>query len=157
MKSRSIDIAMGSNGFNKKPLKGFLVETGSIFLFLLFVPALNLTGVIQSSVRKRQAEIGVRKAFGASSQKILKQILWENFILTLIGMVIGTCLSFAFLLMGKSFLLTGETMLTTEMLFKPGLFAAALLFTFLLNILSAGIPAYHISRKKISDALKKEE
>ncbi|MDD4516043.1 ABC transporter permease [Massilibacteroides sp.] len=151
-----LDIAMGSNGFNKKPIKDFLVQTGSILLFLLFVPALNLTGVIQSSVQKRQAEIGVRKAFGATSQKILSQVLWENLILTLIGMAIGTILSFLFLIIGKSFLLTAETQLNFDMLFKPGLFIAALLFTGLLNLFSAGIPALYISKKKITDTLSQE-
>lgn len=151
-----LDIAMGSTGFNKKPINDFLLQTGSILLFLLFVPALNLTGVIQSSVQKRQAEIGVRKAFGATPQKIVSQVIWENLILTLIGMAIGTILSFFFLVIGKSFLLTAETELTLNMLFKPGVFIAALLFTCLLNLLSAGIPALDIARKNITDALKQE-
>lgn len=150
------DIAMGATGFNEIPLKDFLVQTGSILFFLLFVPALNLTGVIQSSVQKRQSEIGVRKAFGATPHRILNQVLWENLVITLIGMITGTFLSFLFLLLGKNFLLTDETMLTIEMLFKPGLFFAALVFTLILNILSAGIPAYSISKKKITDALKRD-
>ena len=111
-----INIAMGSDGFNKKPLKDFLLQTGSILLFLLFVPALNLTGVIQSSVQKRQAEIGVRKAFGATSGRILTQVLWENLVITLIGMLIGTVLSFIFLNIGKNFLLSEGTDLTVNML-----------------------------------------
>lgn len=151
-----LSIAMGSSGFHTKKVKDFILGTGSTLLFLLLVPALNLTGVIQSSVQKRQAEIGVRKAFGATPQKILSQILWENLIMTLIGMGIGTVLSFLLLMGGKSFLLTAETQLTFDMLFKPGLFLAALLFTFLLNVLSAGIPAYYSSKKEIASALKKD-
>lgn len=151
-----MEIAMGSHGFGKRPLKEFLIQSGSILMFLLFIPALNLTGVIQSSVQRRQAEIGVRKAFGATPQQILSQVLWENLVMTLAGMIVGSGLSFLLLLLGKSFLLSSETMLTTEMLFKPRLFAAALLFTLLLNVISAGIPAYSISKKRITDALKKE-
>lgn len=150
------DIAMGTTGWKKRNIADFIRETGATLLFLLLVPALNLTGVIQSGVQKRQAEIGVRKAFGATSGNVLTQILWENLILTLIGMVIGTIASFFLLLIGKSFLLTPETQLTFEMLFKPRLFAGALLFTVLLNSLSAGIPALYISRKKITNALKNE-
>lgn len=151
-----LDMAMGSSGFEKKSNKDFMLQTGSILLFLLFVPALNLTGVIQSSVQKRQPEIGVRKAFGATPQQILVQVLWENQILTLIGMIIGTMLSFLFLAIGKHFLLTAETQLNIDMLFKPGLFIAALLFTHLLNLFSAGIPALYISKKKITDTLNQE-
>jgi len=44
--------------------------------------------------------------------------------------------------------------ITFEMLFKPALFAAALFFTLLLNLLSAGLPAIRIAREQIVDALK---
>ena len=153
---QKIDIAMGSHGFYKFSVTTYLLNTGIFLLFLLLVPTLNLTGVIQSSIQKRQEEIGIRKAFGATSGKILYQVLLENFVLTSIGAFIGILLSFCFLWLCKSFLLTEQTQLTFGMLFKPGLFVVALLFTFLLNLLCSGIPALQISGKKIVDVLKKE-
>ena len=150
---RKIDIAMGSYGFGKVSVTTFILNTGAFLLFLLLIPTLNLTGVIQSSIQKRQEEIGIRKAFGATSGKILSQILWENFILTLIGAMIGVFLSFILLWLCKSFLLSEQTQLTFGMLFNPLLFITALVFTFLLNILCSGIPAMQISRKKIIDVL----
>ena len=60
------DIAIGSIGQRKVDVKDYLLETGSLLLFLLLVPALNLLGVTQSAVQKRRAEMGVRKAFGAT-------------------------------------------------------------------------------------------
>ena len=150
------DIAMGSRGFRKVSATTYMLNTGALLLFLLLIPTLNLTGVIQSSIQKRQEEIGIRKAFGATSGKIVSQVLWENFILTLIGALIGILLSFFLLWLCKSFLLTAQTQLTFGMLIKPGLFIAALLFTFLLNLLCSGIPALQISRKKIIDVLKKD-
>ena len=153
---RKTDIAMGSRGFGKVSVTTYILNTGAFLLFLLLIPTFNLTGVIQSSIQKRQEEIGIRKAFGATSGKILSQIIWENFVLTLIGALIGVLLSFFLLWLCKSFLLTDQTQLTIGMLIKPGLFAAALLFTFLLNLLCSGIPALQISRKKIVDVLKKD-
>lgn len=152
-----LDIAAGANGFRKVDLNDYLLSTGGILLFLLLIPALNITGVMQSSIHKRRAEIGVRKAFGATYGTLVRQILYENLIITLIGGCIGLILSFFLLEITKSFMLTSETMLTTEMLFKPGLFLIALLFTLLLNLLSAGIPAVRISRQQIVDALKDNE
>ena len=150
---RKIDIAMGSYGFGKVSVTTYILNTGAFLLFLLLIPTLNLTGVIQSSIQKRQEEIGIRKAFGATSGKILSQILWENFILTLIGAMIGVFLSFILLWICKSFLLSEHTQLTFGMLYNPLLFIVALVFTFLLNILCSGIPAMQISRKKIIDVL----
>ena len=52
------DIAIGSIGQRKVDVKDYLLETGSLLLFLLLVPALNLLGVTQSAVQKRRAESG---------------------------------------------------------------------------------------------------
>ena len=151
------DIAMGSHGFNKVSAKTFLLSTGAFLLFLLLIPTFNLSGMVQSSIKKRQEEIGIRKAFGASSRKILSQVVWENFILTLIGAVLGLGLSIVFLILGNSFLLDRQTQITIGMLFTPGLFVSALVFTFLLNVLCCGLPALRISKRKIVESLKNEQ
>jgi putative ABC transport system permease protein len=148
-----LDMATGSNGFLKVPLKDYLFDTGAVILFLLFIPAINLISVVLSSVQKRRSEIGLRKAFGATKGIIIRQMLFENMVLTGIGAVIGLGLSFLFLYIGRSFMLTKSVALTTDMLLKPGLFLAVLFFAFLLNLLSAGIPALNISRQQIVRAL----
>ncbi|MDR0573528.1 MAG: ABC transporter permease [Tannerella sp.] len=148
-----IDIAIGSGGFRKVSLKDYLVNTGSILLFLLLIPAINLISVVLSSVKKRRGEIGLRKAFGATKKAIVRQILFENMILTGIGAAIGFGLSFALLYLSRSFMLPEGVLLTADMLFKPELFIAILFFAFMLNILSAGIPAMNITRQQIVEAL----
>jgi putative ABC transport system permease protein len=148
-----LDIATGSNGFRKVLLKDYLSSTGAVILFLLLIPAINLISVVLSSVQKRRSEIGLRKAFGATKETIIRQMLFENMVLTSIGAVIGLGLSFLFLYIGRSFMLTKGVALTADMLLKPGLFLAVLFFAFLLNLLSAGIPALNISRQQIVRAL----
>ena len=152
------DKVRGSSGQVFVKWKDYWLETGGLLLFLLIVPALNLLGVTQSSVQKRQAEIGVRKAFGATSQMIIRQVLYENGVITLIGGVIGLILSLLLLPVCKNFLLrTTDASLNLEMLFQPFTFVIALLFCLALNLLSAGLPAWMIARKPISDAIKNEE
>ncbi|MDR2915235.1 MAG: ABC transporter permease [Tannerella sp.] len=148
-----MDIAIGSNGFRKVSLKNYLVNTGSILLFLLLIPAINLISVVLSSVKKRRGEIGLRKAFGATKKVLVRQILFENMILTGIGATIGFGLSFLFLYLSRSFMLPEGVSLTADMLFKPGLFISVLFFAFMLNILSAGLPALSITRQQIVEAL----
>ncbi|MDR0744237.1 MAG: ABC transporter permease [Tannerella sp.] len=148
-----LELATGSGGFRKIPLKDYLIETGSNVLFLLLIPAINLISVVMSSVKKRKGEIGLRKAFGATKGTIVRQILFENMALAMIGAMIGFGLSFVFLYLGRSFLLEEGMLLTAGMLFKPGLFISVLIFAFLLNLLSAGLPALSIARQQITEAL----
>lgn len=147
------DKAIGSSGFQKVPLKDYLSDTGSVLLFLLLIPAMNLISIVYSSIQKRHSEIGLRKAFGATKGTIIRQLLFENMVTTAIGGLLGFGLSFLFLFVGKSVMLTEEILLTADMLFKPTLFIAVLFFALLLNLLSAGLPAFSITRQQITTAL----
>lgn len=152
------DIAIGSVGQRKVALKDYLLETGGLLLFLLLVPALNLLGVTQSAVQKRRAEMGVRKAFGATYGVLVRQVLYENSVITLIGGLAGLVLSLLFLPICKDFLLQSRgTSLSGDMIFQPAVFLLALLFSLLLNLLSAGLPAMRIARQKIVTSLKDGE
>jgi len=151
------DIAMGATGFGDFDKTSVLTRIGLLLLFLLLVPALNLTGVVQSSVQRRHSEIGVRKAFGATNDRLLNQVLSENLVTTLIGGVIGFGLSYLFLIACKSFLIPGEPLLNMDMLFQPATFGLALLITLLMNLLSAIVPAIRITRQSVTQALKEVE
>ena len=125
------------------------------------LPAINLSSMTLSRMRRRMAEIGVRKAFGATGGELIRQIFFENLLLTLFAGVLGLALSYAatFLLNGFLFnnstnaYLSGETALTPGMLLSPWAFLAAFGFCLLMNILSAGIPAWRASRMNITDAI----
>ena len=65
-----------------------------ILLAFLFIPALNLSGMISSRMKGRMVEIGVRRAYGATGRQILAQVLCENMLLTLLGAVAGFLLSY---------------------------------------------------------------
>lgn len=152
-----LDIAMGSEGFRKVDYKDFILETGSLVLFMLLVPALNLIGVTQASIQRRKSEVGLRKAFGATYSKLVSQILYENLVITLLGGALGLLFSFGLLNISKDFLLQNNTMINSDMLFQPGTFAATLFFVLLMNFLSAGIPALRIAKQPIVEALKGNE
>lgn len=155
-----LDLTLGSSGWSGGKRTGwtdYLKSTGLVLIFLLLVPTLNLTGVIQSSVQKRRSEMGLRKAFGATNGKLFVQLVTENLVITLIGGCIGILLAVALLYSCRSFLLTKETVLTFGMICKPMLFAAAFFFTLLLNLLSSGLPAFRVAREAIVESLKGDE
>lgn len=149
-----LDLAIGNNGFFMQvTIKDYLLSSGGLLLFLLLIPALNLISVVQSSVQKRSGELGLRRAFGASQFKLVTQILSENMVITLLGSLAGLALSVALLYLCRSFLFNRDVMLDVSMFLKPGFFLSALCFATLLNLFSALIPAWRVSRKEIVSAL----
>lgn len=130
-----------------------------ILLALLFIPALNLSGMISNRMDSRMSELGVRRAYGASNREIVRQVLWENLLLTVTGGVLGLLLSYLIILTTSDWVLhlfdgvvagsgTGINV-TFEMLFNPIVFASALLFCVLLNLISALIPTIWALRHSI--------
>lgn len=70
------------------PEKMLMLLLLAMVLFML-LPALNLVNLNVSRILERCSEIGVRKAFGASSGVLIGQFVVENVILTLIGGILG--------------------------------------------------------------------
>lgn len=135
-----------------------------VIAILLLVPAINLSGTTLSQMRNRLSEIGVRKAFGATKGRLLVQILSENMFLTLLGGALGLVFSYIAIYLMRTWLLSnsfgavatvfgGTPELSVGELFNPVIFLYAFLFCLLLNLLSAGIPAYRMSQKDVVEAL----
>lgn len=147
---------------NEEPdMKRVRVEYVMVIILLLLVPAINLSGMTLSRMRKRFPELGVRRSFGASRAGLLKQILAESMILTLIGGVVGLLLSYGavFVLNDLLFsnssnsILGGNNAVSAAMLMDPMIFVGTFLFCLVLNLLSSGVPAWRASRLNIVTAL----
>ena len=135
----------------------YLLQGILMILFILLLPAINLTGITMNNIRQRSSEIAIRKAFGASKGTLMWQILMENLVLTAIGALIGYLLSFVFIQVGRGFLLSSNTLLTMDMLLRPFGFIAAIVFCLLMNLLSAGLPAWRMSRRTVVESLSNHE
>jgi putative ABC transport system permease protein len=73
-----------------------LIVSGIVAGFLLLMVALGLIGVIWQNVTARSAEIGLRRAAGATAGNILTQILTELALLATLGMSLGILLMLQF-------------------------------------------------------------
>ena len=133
-----------------------------ILFVLLFVPALNLCGIIAGRMERRTAEIGVRKTFGARRRTLLNQVVAENLVLTSIGGIIGLMLSWLAIytfraeILGLFFdnsTLTSAPIVSGEMLFAPTLFLGAFVAVVVLNLLAAVVPAWWSLRKPIVESM----
>ncbi len=119
-----------------------------MILVLLIVPSLNLSSMAHSRMKKRISEIGVRKAFGATRLEIIKTVLEENLFISIIGGVLGLVVSYLAIYLLSDWLLyssLGGTVSLSLAMFSPWIFMVAFLFCVIINLLSAGIPAWKAS------------
>ena len=140
-------------------LKGLIY----ILLALLFIPAMNLSGMISSRMDHRLCELGVRRAYGATNKILLGQVLWENLLLTCLGGLIGILLSYLIVLTASDWILNlfddwvndpdKTPFLSFEMLFNPWIFSFAFVLCVLLNLISAFVPALWSLRHTIIQSL----
>lgn len=143
-------------------MKHIILQYALVLAILLLVPVINLSGITLSRMKKRMAELGVRKAFGASRPVLLMEIVNENFMLTLIGGGIGLLLSYIALAFLHDWLITtpmsgylnGQDTVDLATLFNPVIFVYAFLFCLVLNLLSAAVPAWRASNANIVESLK---
>lgn len=146
----------------KQPDYGkIILQYGLIFFGLLFVPAVSLSGMADSRMERRLAELGVRRAFGAPRGKLMRQVISENFVYTLFGGIFGLLLSYLILFITKDWILqigngfnvlppegVGVVLPATMMINLP-VFLIALAVCFILNLLASFLPAWKASRKAI--------
>ena len=122
---------------------------GIAFVFML-LPTVNLVNISVSRILERASEIGVRKAFGASSHTLVGQFLVENLVLTLIGGLAGFVL--AALVVGG---INGSGLFPyARFSLNPRVFLYGLLLTVFFGVLSGVYPAWKMSRLHPVDALK---
>ena len=147
------------DGWDNNPLWYILPSV----LLLLFVPAVNLGGMVASRMERRLPEMAVRKAFGAKRCTLLWQVIAENLVLTLIGGAVGLCIAWLCLYGWRDWVFVifayGATTYNTvpilkgEMFFGPAIFAIALLVCCVLNVLAATLPAWLSLRKPIVESM----
>jgi putative ABC transport system permease protein len=130
----------------------FIVVTAiSIFAFILMIlPTLNLVNINITRIMERSSEIGVRKAFGASSRTLVYQFIVENIILTLLGGLIGIVLSFIVLQVLNS----AHLIANLELSINFTVLFIGLLVCLVFGLISGVYPAWRMSKLNVVTALK---
>jgi putative ABC transport system permease protein len=119
-------------------------------LVFMLLPALNLVNLNTGRILERSSEIGVRKAFGATSAQMVGQLIVENVLLCLVGGVIGLVCAAAVLAWIEASGLVPY--LKVNMNFA--VLAYGLLITMIFGLLSGVVPAWKMSRLDPVHALK---
>jgi putative ABC transport system permease protein len=121
--------------------------------FILLIACVNVTNLSLARIFARHKEIAIRTAMGASSMRIVRQIVSESVLLALLGGALGLTYAHFGIRLIMNFL---ANRLPASI--EVGLDLKVLAFTALISILTgviAGIlPALHLSRANVNQALK---
>lgn len=164
----SAELSASTFGSNNDPrLKTKTRLKALVYVVLLLLPAINLSSMTRSRLRTRISEIGVRRAFGAKKRNIITQIFSENLIMSFIGGGIGLCLSLIFLSFLSGYFIVFndpntfsaiEPVSVTPVIwhvFDFSVFFISFGACFLLNLMSATIPAWSASTVQPAVAIAK--
>jgi putative ABC transport system permease protein len=124
-----------------------LVVAAGLFMLL---PAVNLVNLNVSRIMERATEIGVRKAFGASSLTLVGQFVVENVFLTVIGGLLGFVFSWYVL----SMINASNVIPYASLKLNLRVFAYGLGLAVFFGLVSGVYPAWRMSRLDPVQALK---
>ena len=127
-----------------------LVVIGTAMLLFMALPALNLVNLNIGRILERSSEIGVRKAFGASSRQLVWQFVVENVLLCLAGGALGLAFAKAALVWLEGSGLIPYLRVDVDF----AVFGWGLLLAVVFGLLSGVIPAWKMSRLHPVQALK---
>lgn len=124
----------------------------SALLMVLFMvlPAVNLVNINMSRILERSGEIGVRKAFGASSRTLVGQFLAENLLLTLLGGILGSLATLGIL----HVIALSDLIPNAQFSLSLRLFFVGVVVTVFFGLFSGIYPAWRMSRMAPIVAIK---
>ena len=120
--------------------------------FVLLIACVNVASLLLCRSAARRKEMAIRAAIGAGRARVIRQLLTESVLLSLMGGVLGLvlgigCLKFLLILSPPSMPRLQEAA------FDGWVFAFAVVLTLLTGGLFGLVPALHASRINLSDAL----
>lgn len=129
--------------------RALYVLLGAIGLLLLIAGS-NLSNLLLVRASARTHELATRTALGAGRGRVIRQIVTESFVLTLLGGVLGVCVSFWAVAAMRSFPLPRASEITVD----GSVLAASLVVTLLAGLLAGLGPALKAAQARPLMALK---
>jgi predicted permease len=129
-----------------------LVLLGAVALVLLIACA-NVANLVLARIVSRQKEIAVRSALGASRIRLLRQVVCETVVLSVVGGLLGLLIAhFGVKLIVVS--LASKLPRASAIAVDGSVLAFTLAVSFAAGILAGLVPAFRLSNVNVSEALK---
>ncbi len=122
--------------------------------FLLLIACANVANLQLARATARTREVAVRMSIGAGRRRLIRQLLTESVLLSLVGGALGVVFAFAatrtIVTLMPEFYVPNESRVTINM---PVL-AFSVMVSLVTGILFGLVPAFRMSRPDVADALK---
>jgi len=135
---------------NVRPMLLLLLST---VVLIVFIVCLNMGGLLLARASGRQQEVAVRSALGASRSRIVRQMLTESVLLSVVGGTVGIATAVAMLGDLLRFVPANIPRLN-EVRIDWVVLAFALLLSVVTGLLFGLVPAIHSTRSTLSSATR---
>jgi predicted permease len=143
-------VRPGLGGDTGDVIRGFLYSVAGLALLVLGAACSNLASLFAARAADRSQELALRVALGASRWRVMRQLLTEAMVLSILGGAAG--LAIAGLLLGvlNQWRSHGHLAVSVD----ARVYLAALILTVLSALLFGMIPARHVSQSSPLQAMK---
>ena len=121
---------------------------------VLLIACVNLANLLLAQASRREKEIGVRAAMGASSARVVQQLLTESAVLALLSAIVGLAIAYG----GRALLWSFRPPFIADTHLELGFDSHVLLFTLSIALLTAlfigVVPAIKAARPDLIEVLK---
>lgn len=142
-------ISQATIGDTRGPLKVLLFAV----LAVLAIACVNLAGLLLARGVKREREVALRSAIGASRTRLIRQLLTESLVLAIVGSGLGAVLAFG-LLRGVRVLLISALARGADVQLNVPVLFATIVIALVTSLLAGMIPAARLSSIAPSLSLK---
>ncbi|MBZ5538651.1 MAG: ABC transporter permease [Acidobacteriia bacterium] len=129
-----------------------LVLLGAV-AFVLLIACTNVANLTLAKALGRRKEIAIRTALGAGRGRVLRQVLSETVLLSLLGGALALALAHYGVVAIASFL-SGQLPLSVEIGLDIWVLAFTLGISILTGIIAGVTPAWHLTKTNLNDSLK---
>lgn len=136
-------------GTVKPALLMLLIAVG----FMLLIACANVANLLLVRAAARQQQITICAALGAGRWRLIRQLLTESLLLTLVGGILGFLLAI-FAVNILSFLIPANLVQTGHISINPGVLAFTSIITILTGVICGIAPAWQSSKPNLHNALK---
>ncbi len=133
-------------------LKQPLTVLGGAVIFVLLIACANVAGLLLARAASRRTEMAVRTSLGAGRGRIIRQLLTESVVLSIIGGVLGAALAWVGLRMILASLSPGD--LPDTVTISPRVLEFTAAVSVLTGLLFGLMPALQISKVDLASTLK---
>jgi len=121
--------------------------------FLLLIVCVNVANLLLARVTARARELAIRRALGAGSPRLFRQMLTESLLLALVGGAFGFLLAL-WSMEALKLLLPADMPRVEEIHIDSGVIAFAMAVASAAGVLFGMLPAWRASRMNLNDAIK---